>query len=204
MKAKPSLDLRSRIIDAAGKLFAEHGYQSVSMRRVADLAGCSQMAMYRHFKDKEALILYLCAGAYERFATRVNRTIEGLSDPRDRIFQIVKATIRFAVSHPQHYRISMMMMMPQPELETPSPRERLAQVQLQRLQDDIRALLPPNTTDALVQQRLHQILACMNGMNMMLLAHPHTYGLTRERAITEAQTAVLILLNQVPHVDAAP
>jgi AraC-like DNA-binding protein len=51
MKAKPSLDLRSRIIDAAGKLFAEHGYQSVSMRRVADLAGCSQMAMYRHFKD---------------------------------------------------------------------------------------------------------------------------------------------------------
>lgn len=89
-------------------------------------------------------------------------------------------------------------MMPQPELETPSLRERLAQVQLQRLQDDIRALLPPNTTDALVQQRLHQSLACMHGMNMMLLAHPRTYGLTRERAITEAQTAFLIIAQPSP------
>ena len=162
------------------------------MRRIADLAGCSQMAMYRHFKDKEDLIHYLCAEAYERFATRVNRTIEGLSEPRDRILQMVKATITFAVSHPEHYRISMMM--PQPELAVDSLRDPLAQALLKGLEDDIRDVLPPDSAGTLVRQRLRQVLACMHGMNMMLLANPRTYGLTRDAAISEAQAAVLKLI----------
>jgi hypothetical protein len=70
-----------------------------------------------------------------------------------------------------------------------SLREPLAQALLQRLQDDVRALLPPDTTEAIARQRLRQILACMHGMNMMLLANPRTYGLTRDPAIAEAHIA---------------
>ncbi len=194
MKPTPSPDLRTRIIDAASALFAEHGYQSVSMRRIADLAGCSQMAMYRHFKDKDDLIRYLCAEAYERFASRVNRTIAGLTHPRERILQLVRSTISFAVKYPEHYRISMMMPLPDPHAQ--ALREPLAQALLQRLQDDIRSQLPPHTPNDLVSQRLRQVLACIHGMNMMLLAYPRTYGLTPKIAITEAQAAVLKLLGE--------
>ncbi len=47
--------MRERIIETASRIFIDEGYENVSMRRVAQEAGCSQMAMYRHFANKEAL-----------------------------------------------------------------------------------------------------------------------------------------------------
>ncbi len=44
---------RQAIIDAATRLFAEHGLQAVSMARLADAAGVSTATVYRHFDAKE-------------------------------------------------------------------------------------------------------------------------------------------------------
>jgi AcrR family transcriptional regulator len=97
--------LRKRIIDAASKVFLEEGYRSLSMRRVAQEAGCSQMAMYRHFANKEALTQHICTQIYTRFATKMNREIEAVADPRERLRRFIAELIRFATSYPDHYSL---------------------------------------------------------------------------------------------------
>jgi len=64
-KFKAGSELRERVLLVAGRLFTEGGYPNVSMRRIASEIGCSQMAMYRHFPDKEALMQQLCIDLYE-------------------------------------------------------------------------------------------------------------------------------------------
>jgi len=47
---------REEILDAALDLADEHGLEGVSMRALADRVGVTPMALYRHVKDKGALL----------------------------------------------------------------------------------------------------------------------------------------------------
>src|SRR5450830_1121500 len=50
---------RERLIQAARKLFVQHGFGGASIRDVAEEAGYSQGAFYSNFADKEAILLEL-------------------------------------------------------------------------------------------------------------------------------------------------
>ena len=52
-------NLREELIKKGLKLYNEVGYEGFSLRKVASLCGVSHNAPYRHFKDKEELILDL-------------------------------------------------------------------------------------------------------------------------------------------------
>lgn len=47
---------REEILDAALAIADEHGLEAVSMRTLADRVGVTPMALYRHVKDKAALL----------------------------------------------------------------------------------------------------------------------------------------------------
>ena len=49
-------DAQRRILSAAQELHEKHGLEAVSMRNVADAVGVVAAAIYRHYKDKDALI----------------------------------------------------------------------------------------------------------------------------------------------------
>ena len=49
--------MRSKIIQAANRLFVMNGYHAISMREIGEACGISKAALYYHFKDKEALFL---------------------------------------------------------------------------------------------------------------------------------------------------
>jgi AcrR family transcriptional regulator len=53
---KRSEETKNSIITAAQKLFAEQGYDTVTMREIAKEAGCSHTTIYIYFKDKVALL----------------------------------------------------------------------------------------------------------------------------------------------------
>lgn len=56
---------RPRIRGAAARLFAEAGYDAVTMRGIGAEAGLSAGALYRYFPDKESLAAELLAEAVE-------------------------------------------------------------------------------------------------------------------------------------------
>jgi AcrR family transcriptional regulator len=96
-KFKAGSELRERVLLVADRLFAEGGYQNVSMRRIACEIGCSQMAMYRHFPDKDALMQQLCVDLYERFTLKHHKQFDLLESPRERLRQAMRQFVALSV-----------------------------------------------------------------------------------------------------------
>jgi len=49
------LDKRAAVLDSAKRLFAQRGYDGVSMEAIAAEAGVSKLTVYSHFTDKDTL-----------------------------------------------------------------------------------------------------------------------------------------------------
>src|SRR6266704_3683027 len=104
--------LRDQIRETARRLFAREGYESVSMRRIGAEVGCSPMAIYRHYENKEELLLSLCE---ETFATMIRLLDEARQKPGTRLEQLrrcVRAVVDFHLSHPNHYKVTFMTEIP--------------------------------------------------------------------------------------------
>jgi AcrR family transcriptional regulator len=57
----PAGERRALILEAAGRLFGEQGYDAARLDDIAAAAGVTKPILYRHFADKEALYLALLA-----------------------------------------------------------------------------------------------------------------------------------------------
>src|SRR4051794_7016553 len=79
-RERERLKVRKKILDAARSLFAAHGYEAVTMRKIAEKIEYSPTAIYLHFKDKESLIQELCSNDFLAFSERF-RELASLSDP---------------------------------------------------------------------------------------------------------------------------
>lgn len=65
----PRPSRQAEILDAALAVFAEHGYDAARVRHIAERAGVSDAALYRHYRSKEAV-------AEDLFATHMRRSAE--------------------------------------------------------------------------------------------------------------------------------
>ena len=117
-------ELRTKILDAARELFAERGYESVTMRELAKKIEYSPTVLYAHFADKDALLRELCQLDFRHFAERFVELMQ-VDDPLERLCRAGLVYFEFAVAHPQQYRL--MFMTPHPvvgpeegERESPS------------------------------------------------------------------------------------
>lgn len=67
---------RARIVDAADQLFAERGFDSVSVTDIAERAEVGRTTFFRHFKDKTEVVF---AKEQEMFDAITNATSEDLT-----------------------------------------------------------------------------------------------------------------------------
>jgi len=72
---------RTRIVDAAGELFAKRGYQDTSIEDVLDKSGISRGALYHHFRDKEELFVAVLEAVEARIADATVKASRGIADP---------------------------------------------------------------------------------------------------------------------------
>ena len=56
LSSAPMLDNRARIIDAAARVYAAHGYRGATTRRIAEEAGVNEVTLFRQFGSKSALL----------------------------------------------------------------------------------------------------------------------------------------------------
>ena len=66
-------DARTRVLDAAVDLFAEHGYDGTSVSQVIARAGVAKGGFYHHFVSKEALL-------YEVYGDLIGRQLAGMDE----------------------------------------------------------------------------------------------------------------------------
>jgi AcrR family transcriptional regulator len=99
--------LRISILDAARSLFVERGIEAVSMREIARQINYSATTLYHHFADKEALLQAVCDEDFLALASGM-REIMQIPDLIARIGALTNGYARFALQHPNHYRLMFM------------------------------------------------------------------------------------------------
>ncbi|MHB1626952.1 MAG: TetR/AcrR family transcriptional regulator [Bacilli bacterium] len=101
-----SAETRRDILSTAGKLFAERGFDAVTMREIAGQAGCSHTTIYIHFKDKEALLHELSMPSLQELKQRMeNILLHRDLPPEERLKGISREFIRFCLQNRTMYTI---------------------------------------------------------------------------------------------------
>lgn len=67
---------RREILEAAGRLFRERGFDGVGVADLMKAAGFTHGGFYNHFPSKQALAAEMCAGAFERSNSKLAGELE--------------------------------------------------------------------------------------------------------------------------------
>ncbi len=146
-RAREKRSTRERILDAARELFVAEGFEAVTMRKIAEKVEYSPTAIYIHFTDKEALIREICLADFLALANVLSPVLE-IPDPIERLQRLGEAYARFAIQHPNHYRLMFM---------TPgAPKAQVLEKELRRgsPDTDAYAVLEATVADAIAAGRL--------------------------------------------------
>ncbi len=114
--------LREALIIAGLKEIEMHGITDFSLRRVASACGVSCAAPYRHFKNKNDLILAIITYVNDQWALLHDQIFDIFKNDRRRcLIEICIANIRFWTANP-HFR--SIMLIDSKELDSDQLREK--------------------------------------------------------------------------------
>lgn len=99
---------RAQIAAAAAALFQAEGYRAVSMRRLAEAAGCTPMTLYAYFDGKADILRHLWGGFFDELFTDLARIAARTPDARMRLARLSRAYMRYWLTDPERYRIVFM------------------------------------------------------------------------------------------------
>jgi AcrR family transcriptional regulator len=111
---------RRALAQAAASEFGKRGYHATTTRHIAEHVGMSPAGLYVHYASKAELLFTISRIGHESVLNESLVSIEGVSDPKDRVHSLVRAfTIWHAVNHmlarviqyelrslePEHYKV---------------------------------------------------------------------------------------------------
>ncbi len=127
------------LLDAAREIFIDEGIKGLSVRRVADRAGCTTMTVYSRYGSKEGLLGALFDEGFDRLAqaqAAVNPTLAR----SQRVLALCRAYRATALRYPHHYALMLGGFSGE---HTPTPQSSAkAMATLQTLTDAVAATLP--------------------------------------------------------------
>ncbi|MDD3763741.1 MAG: TetR/AcrR family transcriptional regulator [Nevskiales bacterium] len=103
--ADQASEMRRRVIEAARCLFAEHGFEAVSMRRIAAASGCAPMTLYGYFRSKNEILRYIWEAFFDEVFERVNRAVAASASPVGRLRSASATYLGYWIEHPDRYRM---------------------------------------------------------------------------------------------------
>ena len=97
---KQSSDVPQKILQAARKLFFEHGYAKTQLRVIASKAGTSESGVLRIFESKMFLLRAVCDACWAEINEEVEKKLaiasQHDSDPRNLLLEIMRAVLHMA------------------------------------------------------------------------------------------------------------
>lgn len=107
-------ELRRQILDAAREIFVRDGYESFSMRKLAQRIEYSPGSIYLHFKSKEEIFESLVDESFDRLLRALNRLKNGHAqqDPVAALKKGLRAYVDFGLRNPNDYRFAFLLRQP--------------------------------------------------------------------------------------------
>ncbi|NPV48521.1 MAG: TetR/AcrR family transcriptional regulator [Armatimonadetes bacterium] len=98
---------RDDIIRVARRLFAQRGVKATTVRDIAQAAGVTEGALYRHFASKEDLARFLFAGGAELFYEFLEHAAAEATDAAQRLRLLVAGFFEFAEANAEVFGFVM-------------------------------------------------------------------------------------------------
>jgi AcrR family transcriptional regulator len=89
----PTASSRERLLDAAKRLFATHGYEQTATSAIAREAGTSESQLMRYFGGKIGLLEALFEDAWAHLNARVARAIKAPTSNRDALLLAIQTIV---------------------------------------------------------------------------------------------------------------
>jgi TetR/AcrR family fatty acid metabolism transcriptional regulator len=93
-------DKRERILDAAERVFAKHGFYNARVAEIARDAGVADGTIYLYFKSKDDLLISLFESRMERVNTTLQAKVDAVASAPDKICTFLNAYALLAKEHP--------------------------------------------------------------------------------------------------------
>ncbi len=137
MIIEESTGLRRQILDQATRLFVTRGYNSISMREIAEACGVTKAALYYHFKDKEHLIMAILEGYLDEIEVLIKASRNVVGTSREKISYMVRSILIQEMEKRALIRLAMQ------EMSNLSPQSRayFGQIYYEKFVGQIEALL---------------------------------------------------------------
>lgn len=98
---------RDELTAAALRLFAEKGIRGTSVRDIAEAAGVTEGALYRHFAGKEVLAQSLFAECARRLYEHLDGAVSDVPGARPQLCALARGFLEFAETQPEAYEYVM-------------------------------------------------------------------------------------------------
>jgi AcrR family transcriptional regulator len=97
--------VRAAILSTAWQMVKEEGWQSLSIRKIADAIEYSVPVIYDHFENKEAILFEFGKEGFRVMAKMIQKAKEKKNDPGDQLKMISNAFWDFACKHKEYYQL---------------------------------------------------------------------------------------------------
>ena len=96
---------RRQLLDAGAKLIADRGFPGVRLDDLGAAAGISGPAVYRHFPNKEALLVELLVGVSTRLLEGGRTVVTQSGSAHEALSALIEFHLDFALGEPELIRI---------------------------------------------------------------------------------------------------
>lgn len=110
-KEKHKEDLKLKILMAAKELFLKHGYESTSLRKIAERIEISPTTIYLYYKDKSDIIYALHQEGFKLLSSQF-LVLQHVEDPFERLKAMGRIYMKFALENPDFYELMFIMKEP--------------------------------------------------------------------------------------------
>jgi AcrR family transcriptional regulator len=181
--------LREEILAATQRLLMETGSaEAVSIRAVARAVGVTSPAIYRHFEDKDRLLLEACREKFQDLQVALEAAEPQKVPVGERMLVMGRSYIDFALENPESYRIMFMTRfdMSAQHFAEEMMGDRCFMILLDSVTDLIDAgLVRPELADKGALHVGGLFWASIHGLASLLIAKPGLPWPDREQLITD-------------------
>jgi AcrR family transcriptional regulator len=114
-RAREKEGLRQEILDAARSLFVKEGYDSVSIRKIADKIEYAPGTIYLYFRDKAEILGRICEETFSKLLVKMRAIEDDTAAPLDKLRRGLRIYIQFGLDNPNHYVVTFIQAKIHPE-----------------------------------------------------------------------------------------
>jgi AcrR family transcriptional regulator len=98
-------EVRSKILATAWQMVKEDGWQSLSIRKIADAIEYSVPVIYDHFENKEAILMEFAKDGFRILSKKIQSAKEKYNDPAEQLKTVAGAYWSFAFRNKEYYQL---------------------------------------------------------------------------------------------------